>query len=99
MRGSDQRSGSLFSYVDLESRVGGDHPLRPIREVVNGALSDLSVEFEATYAAGVVARRRPASTLMRTSTRGSRASLDGPVLEGIVMAGRDGGRRCDAFHL
>ena len=28
MRGGDERSGSLFSYVDLEARVGKDHPLR-----------------------------------------------------------------------
>jgi len=47
MRGSDQRSGSLFSYVDLESRVRGDHQLRPIREIVNGALSALSADFKA----------------------------------------------------
>jgi hypothetical protein len=26
MRGSDEQSGSLFSYVDLEARVRGDHP-------------------------------------------------------------------------
>ena len=31
MRGLDQRTGELFSYVDLEARVRADHPLRPIR--------------------------------------------------------------------
>ena len=31
MRGQDSRSGSLFSYVDLEQRVRSDHPLRTIR--------------------------------------------------------------------
>jgi hypothetical protein len=30
MRGSDVRSGELFSYVDLEKRVPGKHPLRLI---------------------------------------------------------------------
>jgi transposase len=49
MRGSDVRSGSLFSYVDLEQRVRADHPLRVIREVVNAALSDLSADFDALY--------------------------------------------------
>jgi hypothetical protein len=39
MRGTDERSGSLFSYVDLEARVPKDHPLRAIREIANGALS------------------------------------------------------------
>ena len=52
MRGSDQRSGSLFSYVDLEARVRADHPLRPIRAIVNSALDSLSAEFDALYAAG-----------------------------------------------
>jgi transposase len=49
MRGSDQRSGSLFSYVDLEARVRRDHPLRPIREIANAALGDLSDDFEVLY--------------------------------------------------
>src|ERR1700678_3201033 len=49
MRGSDERSGSLFSYVDLEARVRGDHPLRTIREIANAALHDLSSAFAALY--------------------------------------------------
>ena len=50
MRGGDERSGALFSYVDLEARVGKDHPLRTIRMVVNAALAGLSGEFSALYA-------------------------------------------------
>ena len=50
MRGSDQHSGSLFSYVDLEMRVPKDHPLRAIREIANDALSELSGDFAALYA-------------------------------------------------
>jgi transposase len=49
MRGGHERSGSLFSYVDLEGRVGKDHPLRAIRGIVNQALSTLSGEFSALY--------------------------------------------------
>src|SRR6202034_2107490 len=49
MRGSDENSGSLFSYVDLEARVRGDHPLRTIREIANAALSNLSKAFTAVY--------------------------------------------------
>lgn len=49
MRGSDERSGSLFSYVDLEARVRRDHPLRPIREIANAALKSLSADFAALY--------------------------------------------------
>jgi len=49
MRGADERSGTLFSYVDLEARVGSGHPLRAIREIANAALSDLTSEFAGLY--------------------------------------------------
>jgi transposase len=49
MRGRDERSGALFSYVDLESRVRKDHPLRVIREIADAALTDLSKDFDALY--------------------------------------------------
>ena len=49
MRGGDERSGSLFSYVDLEARIAKDHPLRTIRAIVNEALAALSGEFWALY--------------------------------------------------
>ena len=49
MRGTDETSGSLFSYVDLEARIPARHPLRKIRQVVNEALANLDGEFEALY--------------------------------------------------
>jgi transposase len=49
MRGTDKRSGELFSYVDLEQRVRADHPLRAIRLVVSEALDALSSEFAGLY--------------------------------------------------
>ena len=49
MRGTDETSGSLFSYVDLEARIPAKHPLRKIRQVVNEALASLDTEFEALY--------------------------------------------------
>ena len=49
MRGGDERSGSLFSYVDLEARVGQSHPLRAIRTIVNEALAALAGEFSSLY--------------------------------------------------
>jgi transposase len=49
MRGGDERSGALFSYVDLEARVGQSHPLRAIRAIVNKALAALAGEFSALY--------------------------------------------------
>jgi transposase len=50
MRGEDRRSGSLFSYVDIEDRIASDHPLREIRAIVNEALSGLDKSFEGLYA-------------------------------------------------
>ncbi len=49
MRGGDVRTGELFSYVDLESRVRKDHPLRAIRQIVNEALASLEADFSALY--------------------------------------------------
>ena len=51
MRGSDKRSGSLFSYVDLETRVRRDHPLRRIRVFADTALEAPSADFSVLYSA------------------------------------------------
>ena len=50
MRGTDEASGALFSYVDLEERVPARHPLRLIRRIVNDALASLDAEFGALHA-------------------------------------------------
>ncbi|MEJ2604860.1 MAG: IS5 family transposase [Gammaproteobacteria bacterium] len=50
MRGSDENSGSLFSYIDLEERVPARHPLRTTRRIVNDALESLDADFERLYA-------------------------------------------------
>ena len=49
MRGSDERLGTLFSYVDLEARVRKGHPLRPIRALVDEALAAMAREFAGMY--------------------------------------------------
>ncbi|WP_416193087.1 IS5 family transposase [Nitrobacter sp. TKz-YC01] len=49
MRGGDNLTGELFSYVDLEARVRRDHPLRAIRVIVNEALVALERELAALY--------------------------------------------------
>ncbi len=49
MRGIDETSGSLVSYVDLEARIPARHSLRKIRQVVNDALASLDTDFEALY--------------------------------------------------
>jgi transposase len=65
MRGSDERSGSLFSYVDLEARVRPDHPLRTIREIANAALTELSQDFDALYPRGMGRPSIPPERLLR----------------------------------
>lgn len=50
MRGGDEQTGWMFSYVSCEARVPGTHPLRPIRAVVDEALDVLSPEFDQLYA-------------------------------------------------
>lgn len=52
MRGLDERTGSLFSYVDLEARVRRDHPLRVIRQIVNAALVKMDGDFAVLYRPG-----------------------------------------------
>jgi transposase len=50
MRGLDNQSGSLFSYVNLEERIPARHPLRKIKGVVDAALVDLDADFAPLYA-------------------------------------------------
>ncbi len=49
MGGWDRKSGTLFSYVDLEERVPSAHPLRLIRGIVNEVLAGMWSDFEAIY--------------------------------------------------
>ena len=49
MRGEDRTSGALFSYVDLEARIGANHPLRAMRRLTNASLAELDARFSALY--------------------------------------------------
>ena len=50
MRGSDQQQSHVFSYISPEQRVRKDHPLRPIRTMVDEILKQLSPQFNKMYA-------------------------------------------------
>jgi transposase len=50
MRGKDTQQSAMFSYVSPEGRVPADHPLRPIRKMVDAALKGLSRSFQRMYA-------------------------------------------------
>jgi transposase len=49
MRGDDQKQEAMFSYVSPEQRVPQDHPLRPMREMVDSILKDMSPRFARLY--------------------------------------------------
>jgi transposase len=50
MRGTDQQQCHVFSYISPEQRVRKDHPLRPIRTMVDEILKQLSPQFHKMYA-------------------------------------------------
>ncbi len=52
MRGAEITPESLFTPVHLETFVAADHPLRPIRAMVNEALGRMSWLFNAMHAEG-----------------------------------------------
>lgn len=49
MRGFEQQSDALFVYISPESFVPKEHPLRPIRRMVDTALENLSPVFNRMY--------------------------------------------------
>jgi transposase len=49
MRGEIDPQPAMFSYVDLESRIPRDHPIRKIRRIVDQALTELEPAFELMY--------------------------------------------------
>src|SRR3981081_2789708 len=49
MRGHDEQTGHMFSYLSPEQRVPADHPLRAIRQMTEGVLAKLSPKFTRMY--------------------------------------------------
>src|SRR6202022_4650875 len=49
MRGHDEQTGHMFSYLSPEQRVPADHPLRAIRQMTEGVLAKLSSKFTRMY--------------------------------------------------
>jgi len=45
MRGDDDQQDGMFSYISPEKRVPADHPLRPIRKMVDEILKEMSPKF------------------------------------------------------
>ena len=49
MRGHDEETGHIFSYLSPEQRVPADHPLRAIRQMTADVLAKLSPKFTGMY--------------------------------------------------
>ena len=49
MRGLDDQTGHMFSYLSPEQRVRADHPLRAVRRVTDEVLTTLSARFTKMY--------------------------------------------------
>ena len=49
MRGPDEQTQHMFSYLSPEQRVPADHPLRAIRALTDEALRSMSAQFERLY--------------------------------------------------
>lgn len=52
MRGRRDPQVTMLAFIDLESRVPPDHPLRTIKALADGALAEMSAEFDRMYAEG-----------------------------------------------
>src|SRR5215213_2913920 len=50
MRGRQDPQVSMLGFVDLESRVPVDHPIRTIKRLADAALAELSALFDEIYA-------------------------------------------------
>jgi transposase len=49
MRGQDTQQSTMFSYLSPERRVPADHPLRPIRVIMDAVLARLDERFRQMY--------------------------------------------------
>jgi transposase len=49
VRGPDDQTSHMFSYLSPEARVRSDHPLRAIRRMTDAALAEISPTLEALY--------------------------------------------------
>ena len=108
MRGSDEQTGSLFSYVDLEERIPARHPLRKILAIVqrgaDGARCRVRQALRARRPSVDPARAAAARVLMqmlfsiRSETAADGAVAVQPAVSLVRRArhrrGRCGSRRC-----
>src|SRR5260370_16289896 len=49
MRGTDKQQGDVFRCISRGQGVRKDHPLRPVRAMVDKVVKELSPEFDKMY--------------------------------------------------
>lgn len=50
MRSTDTKQQVFFSFKSIEDRIPQDHPIRPLKKLVDQALENLSKDFDRLYA-------------------------------------------------
>ena len=91
MRGTDQQQSHVFSYISPEQRVPRDHPLRPIRTMVDEILKQLSPQFNKMYAK-VGRPSIPPEQLLR-----AQLSMANCYLASHAFAGNDAKPECSSM--
>jgi hypothetical protein len=86
MRGTDQQQGYVFSYISPEQRVRQDHPLRPIRTMVDKVLKELSPEFNKMYSKVGRPSIPPEQLLRATYNRAVQSSVQCPFNVEVLQA-------------
>ena len=71
MRGDDNQQEGMFSYISPEKRVPEDHPLRPIRKMVDEILKEMSPKFGELYSKVGAHRSRRSDCCGRCCCRSS----------------------------
>ena len=96
MRGEDRHQDGMFSYISPEQRVPKDHPLRPIRAMVDNILVGLSPRFKRLYSTtgrlSIAPQKLHRALLLQVLYgRAKRADADGRALTTTCCSGGSSG--------
>ncbi len=72
MRGDDRQLAGMWSYMSPEQRVPADHPLRPIRVMVDRIPAEMSPDFKTVG-------------LLRTTRHRGRARVNWLFIFGLAV--------------
>ena len=95
MRGADTFTESLFTMRHLEDFVPVDHPLRPIRQIVNEALVKMDALFSGMYEADIKGGR-PSIRPREAAARHAAAGVLQRALRAPAHGSRPSTTRCSA---